>query len=778
MDEFNITDTAKCSAKMGGGKVWNEVETELRGEYTRMLRDGMPEAEAKEKIAKETKAKVDEAMKLDEQIRSRTREKQNALLETLREVKEKRGVEQGYRWLMNMLDYTAEGSAPSFTSLIGREKSGMGQAFSQLRIHEWMPNWYGGNRQDMDDFIRKLFNERTKSKDADALAVRWNQYTTNSVERYNTAMGATIIKNKDDWRLPQYHPAERLAHIGREKWVRSIREKVLDPYGEAVDDARLGRIYDRIIEASANPSKVPLAQRQRYFHFKSARDWLEYHRSIGVDDLYSVIMNHIQNMEKRIAFAEMFGNNPQGFLDTAIGILGASRSGGTATERHLRNMFASATSESNTFVVSNLLTSWNEAGGFRKALAKTWLNLPQVRNVVSKVNLKNAVFSIPSELSQHMIRSGFFNMKGVRSFTNALRTFDLGREGAREQLAAFGLFLDSTIHRVQGVSRHMGDIADQFGKIHRATNAGLELTFFSSGVDILKSSWMFGLLEHLTLQMNRHWDSLDNVLRKTLTSHGLGKADWEETMRQSAKAMTRTKWGGEKVRLLNPIMLDDELARKWQSMLLKEGDLVSGNNNLLVDSLISGGHARGTVEREIRETSLMYFRWVLSITLMNLLPLYRNIGRHKGLGQVAINASLIATILGYMNFQIRQVIHGEEVKLPTTGKTAMEHMLSAMAYGGGFGLAGDFLLTPNKFTRGLPPIVQLSNSPMWQALENVRKTGLKGGESFLEKVFDDPKARQEEIDYGKVISSISPAWQLNYLLNNHLADMIDEMTAK
>ncbi len=706
--------------------------------------------------------------------------KHTAVLNYIANTLEVFGVDAAWRAAISMLGYFDTEFAVS-RSIETLAKGTLGKALSMLpTLEKYRPRLIGQRLND-EHLIKAIFGEAVDDDLAKQAAKEWAGWTDFALGLINKTHGYRVFKRDKEWRIPQHHPEAALLSMGKDveeakaNWVALIRDKVLDPDGNPIDDEVLERIWTRIVSSDSR-KPTPIILRQRYFRFKTAADWLEYHRKVGVDDVYSVMLNNVQSVAYRTALADIMGSD----IDRlARGIKELIKGDGTglAKAKHFENMLHSLTGQSNKYFVPNVMTAKND--GITNLNRKTPRSVKvarhvlQWRGVVGAIGLKNAVFSVPAELSVHMMRAGFWHMPTLRVFGNLMKTLTSDKQLLKKDLAAMGMFVDSMIHQAQAITRHTGEMFEH-GYINRLGNTFLRSTGFTYAVDMMKASWQLGLLSHVSNHLGTHYDDLPTQMVVQMRKHGIGRRMWENTRRAyQGGARTMTKWGSEELDLLDPSKLDLDMSIRWQGVLAREGDAAGGNANMVSEAIIGQGYQRGTLPREILETSGMFMRWPITVLLFNFLPMFRMENVRDKTSLIA-STTIVAATLGWANYQIRAAIAGRDDKVgfPDDGAMAREQMLAALTYGGVGGILGDFFFADDNFTRGLSPIASLASSPAWEVLDEVRRGGHNGIDSGLDTLYGEDKAEEDRINWERFAYNGSPAWWFTAVMKRALAEQL------
>jgi len=220
----------------------------------------------------------------------------------------------------------------TFSSATQRIEAIKGQSFAEMSqvLATFRRNLVGEVRQKakLKNMAREIFGESTGDSSAREMAEAWNKTAESLRKRYNRAGGN--IPKRQDWGLPQRHDTLKVRKASYTQWRDSIlpkldTNKMIDemtglPFSPERLEVALRDVYETISTDGLNKlkpgagrnSKMMANRRQdhRFLAFKNADAWLEYQREFGDDNVFDVMVSHIDAMSRDIGLMEIFGPNP------------------------------------------------------------------------------------------------------------------------------------------------------------------------------------------------------------------------------------------------------------------------------------------------------------------------------------------------------------------------------------------------------------------------------------------------------------------------------------
>lgn len=180
------------------------------------------------------------------------------------------------------------------------------------------------------DFVRALFGAKN---DLGPMAKTWEKIANDLHERFNKAGGG--ISMRKNWRMPTTHIPRKVGAEKFEDWSLFIMDRLdYEAMGIAREDLSefIRDIYNSISSDGASnidPGTIPISAKgkignrhrdARFFEFKDADSWLEYHEAFGNANVYVTMMDHVNGMSNEIAAMELLGPNPERTLGYLIDV--------------------------------------------------------------------------------------------------------------------------------------------------------------------------------------------------------------------------------------------------------------------------------------------------------------------------------------------------------------------------------------------------------------------------------------------------------------------------
>lgn len=320
------------------GVISQEEARILRTRYEGMLKDGVNESEARQRMVKQIQAEADHR----ERAGLLTNLAIDKLLLDLSKFRNWQGdPDEAEAFIQLHENFGHHGTfiqdAKGREEVIAREaiaelkdllKEGKRGAVTGDLRRAWNPKV----KARMDNIFREVHGVDTGDVKAKAIAKAWEATAEKLRLRFNAAGGA--IGKLQGGYVPQSHDALALLDFGRKAWVDFMMEKGRLDRDRMVDsvsglpltdqDLReaLGTTWDRITtngyfdaDVSAAPQGMGALYTQhmdhRFIHFKTPEMAMEYSRRFGNGgDVFAAMMGHVGVMARDIAHMEIFGPNP------------------------------------------------------------------------------------------------------------------------------------------------------------------------------------------------------------------------------------------------------------------------------------------------------------------------------------------------------------------------------------------------------------------------------------------------------------------------------------
>ena len=144
--------------------------------------------------------------------------------------------------------------------------------------------------------------------------------------QWANSLGAAIPENPNR-RIPQSINERKVAAVTKERFIDDFKDAmdwdIVKYAGKTVPLAQreevLGKIYDGIVTngtaqkgtaQNVTPGLATRLNRERFFYYKSADDWLRLQKMYGEGNIYEQFLNSIDSMAKDISLLHVLGPNP------------------------------------------------------------------------------------------------------------------------------------------------------------------------------------------------------------------------------------------------------------------------------------------------------------------------------------------------------------------------------------------------------------------------------------------------------------------------------------
>lgn len=339
----------------------------------------------------------------------------------------------------------------------------------------------------------------------------------------------------DDWGMPQHHSQEKVAAVGKDKWIDQTlplldKSKYADELGQRWSEAQLreflGKAWNTIAtngHANIEPGKFTgigkTANRHaesRQIHFKDAESVVNYWESFGEKTAVEILHGHVDTMAKDIAFVEHFGPNPaltyQTLLDSALK---------AAT---LANPVKTPNLEGRAIKLDELYNY--SAGKVKPTYNKT---LRAVADGIAHLNtagkLGGAVLaSLFGDKPMMEAVSHMNDLPALGRWRTELALLNPANTEDRALIQRQGLMLEGIRSGLQRFYEGLG----QTSTTGRMANAVMRITGMQAINEIRKGSFGLSLMDAIGTELSKgvEFDKLHESDIRTLRNYGITKEDW------------------------------------------------------------------------------------------------------------------------------------------------------------------------------------------------------------------------------------------------------------
>ena len=145
----------------------------------------------------------------------------------------------------------------------------------------------------------------------------------------------------------------------------------------------------------------------------------------------------------------------------------------------------------------------------------------------------------------------------------------------------------------------------------------------------------------------------------------------------------------------------EDLDRRFRAYFLDRNDMGVVTPGAETAAMVHGGHARGTMTRELRELFFQFKQFPLMMTNIIMKRNMMGIGP-KGKGMMGMNANgelnlmafHLTALLGFgaLSLTLKDALKNREIYVPKNKEEASKFFMASFMHGGSMGLYGDFLL--------------------------------------------------------------------------------------
>lgn len=607
-----------------------------------------------------------------------------------------------------------------------------------------------GLRQDQDglrQMVRALFGQDVGDGDVQRLAGLWRDVADGLRERFNQAGGD--IGKIENWGLPQYHDAKRVNQFGtgtadqkRAAWKDFIRplldrERMLNDDGARLSDIEfetaLDTAYDRIrtdglsdLKPGASGGKKLANKRadHRFLIFRDGDAWLRYHDQFGHQDIYTTMTDHIMGMSHDIAMLETLGPNPNASYRYLRDLVRKDFApGGRLEDKRFHNTR-----------LQYLDSVWNVvSGNVGKSPNPNLADFANsVRHTLVAAKLGGAFLSAFSDLTFQAMTRRFNGLPAANMLGQMLKQMNPANEADRLFAVKLGLGADAWLNHSM--------VANRFSDVYGA-NWASKISDFTMRASLL-SSWTdagrkaFGLefsnfmAEHRGLS----WADLGRkkqtrAFRSTLERGGITPDEWDVF-----RGLTPLEYKG--VEYLRPADIIDQadalgyseraandLAAKYLGMMHTEMDFAVPTPDARARAITTGGGAAaGTWSGEAARALFQFKSFPITVLLQTF---YRAASQPGGVSKAkyAATAFIGTTVIGALAMQAKEMSRGKDPRPMDDPK----FWAAAAMQGGGAGIVGDFLFSPESrfgqdpLTTLLGPSVGLAGDTLSLTLDNAKQ---------------------------------------------------------
>lgn len=655
-----------------------------------------------------------------------------------------------------------------------------------------------------DNIVREVMGEKTSDDEAKAIA----QGIFEAMEYLRTEFnrqGGSIPKR--DHYMPQSHDPDLVAKAGKDRWKKRMRDlldrsQMIDhETAEPMTDAKLNKVLDDAYESitqrglnKADPendlglgqSITGRHQNGRFFQFKDADSWLQYHREFGVGGgpnadgkAISAVLTYIDNMARDTATMRVLGPSPDAtkrVVNTEL-----QQRAGSSQGDMMDRLFAEATGQLN----SPELGEGQKVAGFGIG----------TRHLINSALLGSATISAIADIgfshtAARMNGLGSNNVFMGRLMGRALKQMDPFDPTARQQARRVAAGAESTIENLASQDRITGDLfqassSTASGKLRLLNQAVMRASLLTPWTQSMKYAYHTEMLGTLTDQLTKgnKLADMNPKLRDMLERNGIDEEMWARIAQK--KNTVQFDSGAD---FIDPWTIarngDKDASLALSSMLSAEAEFAVPSNLLTARSFWRGGTRAGTATGEGARFvgQLKNFPTTVLMLQNGRMAQRRMKGTGKSLGYAA-ELLLTTGMLGALATQLDTLSEGKKPRPFAPGEEgAGQFWLDSLQRAGTFGFAGDVLF--NSFNSGGFSMASSLAGPAINTAFEGTKAVASGGETLgraaftdesLEQALEETNAARDLLDFAGGLVPGQNLWWLKTALNRTISDRIQAM---
>lgn len=564
--------------------------------------------------------------------------------------------------------------------------------------------------------VSELYGRAT-SGDASQGAKAWTQ----AIEWWMDGMrrAGVPVGKMEDWRLPQHFDTASVRVMGKDGFIGKMTEwwvsnKLLlrdweadgQAYfrpGSGEADQRVRQIFERAYDnittggdASLEPGAVrgfTLADRygrRRAFEWATDDAWLEFNRTFGVGDdgIGELMVRHLDAISRDLAVAQVLGPDPDRAAKTLVQMYQKENAGKFGAR----------------FFANKLNAVYEVSSGKASAPVSQRLALgaQAFRSFLSSVQLGSAVLSAPSDFGFTKATASWHGLDMSRIMSDYVSRLKPTSAADRAEAMRSGLILEVGLRGLHDASRDViSDVVGRAGALGKAdavlngaslvAGRAAEFVMRAQGLahhtQILRDAIGSQVQEHFGQIAGKSWDQLDGVDKRTLSTYGLGKSEWE---------ILRTKAVNKG--FLDPATLAREGEGVERAAAVRMLGAIAGiqrvavpEGNAVTRAWTVGATRPGTAEGELLRSLAQYKGFPMAAFLQHGFRALDSLADSNGQwfrGQYMASLVVMTTVLGALSLQLKNIASGKDPE-PMFGDRAAKFWGNAFAQGGAGGILGD-----------------------------------------------------------------------------------------
>lgn len=648
------------------------------------------------------------------------------------------------------------------------------------------------NRALLQNVVREAFGEETSDLAAKELADAWGQTAEMLRTRFNQAGGG--IGKMERWGLPQTHNYQAVRAVPFEEWRDFVapmldREKMIDPNtGMKMSpqglELALRSVYDQISSdgwAFRKPGSTAgivgkTANRHgdaRFLIFKDAENWMNYSRRFGrpqssmanaIDPdgpIFDAMMGHISGMSRDIALMETLGPNPTATVRWMGDTLEKEAKSGDGTR------FTDSKARKSIGTLNDIYAEMSGTG--RAPIASkigTWFGAARAIETAGK--LGSAVVSATTDVGFQALTRAYNGMPIHQALTGYARQFNPLSSVDRELAARIGFGAQDVARSAVAQSRFVGEVLT--GEMaSRLAEGVLRASGLSAWTEAGKKAFAMDFLSHITGERGKAWGTLNGRFRKVMERYGFDNASWDVLRSTELEDVSGSKW------IIPGNIADQQLRERALGMILSEMNYAVPEADMRTRAMINQHlPPKGTLWGEVIRSPMQFKTFGISMLMTH----GRRAMEGQTWGPLRYGAGLALTtgLMGALVYGIAKPLLSGKDPLPMGDDkygVSPTFVAQALAQGGGFGLAGDFINSATD--RYQDSLYQYLAGPTISDAIDYTKAGVGAASKRLRGKPDNTSGKQLQ----RVIQGDLPGsslWYLKLAFNRAIADQAQKWT--
>jgi hypothetical protein len=642
---------------------------------------------------------------------------------------------------------------------------------------------------------RELFGRSTGDTAAKEIADAYRKVSSIMVDDFNRMGGS--LRKRVDFYMPQKQSMSKMINGGSKRWIDDHMnwldwDKMTWPDGDVIEPDQRAPLLQKIYATMSTDGAANLddkafrgrgralgnqLDKHRFMLYKDADAWLAMHEAYGDGNVFDVISQHIERMARSTAQVQMFGSNPNTWIDNAkniarkrVGVLQAEAAEKGDVSKKSRMLLADY--DSAIRKVENVFTATMHKNSMDPN-STLGITAATTSNLLMSAQLHSAVLlAAPGDA----MTTAFVRALNGSAFTSGLNTYTKGMSpggygNMERMLARAGFVFDETVantfaaERFSGMSTYLSPVSRRIGDI------AMRATGLTRHTNIARGT---AQLEQMGLLVEFNDKSFSELpFKHVMERYGITSRDWDVV-----RKLPPSSPNGGDATFMRPLdimdsnLIDkDQLYQKFFSFVHAESRYMVPASTVEASVGLKGVTRPDTMAGLMLHSFAMYKNYPMTFAMQfGRLALSRqdmsSMSKTTWLGALAAGMTLV----GATGVQLKELKSGR-TPMPMDN---LKFWGKAFMSGGAAGIWGDFLFSgTNEYGRDLRtqaggPIVGLGadivNLTVGSAFNWVNE-----GDPF------DANLAGRSLEFAKRNIPGSKTWYAQLVLEREMWDRLQEM---